>query len=91
MGISLSSDAKYTRGSGTSERIAVFRFFRDLDAIFAAFGVGLARHEAPAELLSDPPFIEAMLPGEFAGAYRVPALHLGSFNFTGVTAAEGGE
>jgi predicted Zn-dependent protease len=32
-----------------------------------------------------------LLPGEFAGAYRVPALHLGSFNFTGVTAAEGGE
>ena len=25
------------------------------------------------------------------GGYRVPALHLGSFNFTGVTAAEGGE
>ena len=32
-----------------------------------------------------------LLPGEFIGAYRVPALHLGSFNFTGVTAAEGGE
>ncbi|MGI8999121.1 MAG: TldD/PmbA family protein [Candidatus Limnocylindria bacterium] len=32
-----------------------------------------------------------LLPGEFAGAYRVPALHLGSFNFTGVTAGEGGE
>ena len=32
-----------------------------------------------------------LLPGEFAGSYRVPALHLGSFNFTGVTAAEGGE
>jgi len=32
-----------------------------------------------------------LLPGEFAGAYRVPALHLGSFNFTGVTAAEGDE
>jgi len=32
-----------------------------------------------------------LLPGEFVGAYRVPALHLGSFNFTGVTAAEGGE
>jgi predicted Zn-dependent protease len=29
--------------------------------------------------------------GEFFGGYRVPALHLGSFNFTGVTAAEGGE
>ncbi|MGH2401556.1 MAG: TldD/PmbA family protein [Candidatus Limnocylindria bacterium] len=32
-----------------------------------------------------------LLPGEFIGAYRVPAMHLGSFNFTGVTAAEGGE
>ncbi|MBW3613321.1 MAG: TldD/PmbA family protein [Chloroflexi bacterium] len=32
-----------------------------------------------------------LLPGEFFGAYRAPALHLGSFNFTGVTAAEGGE
>ena len=32
-----------------------------------------------------------LLPGEFVGAYRVPAMHLGSFNFTGVTAAEGGE
>ncbi len=32
-----------------------------------------------------------LLPGEFIGAYRVPALHLGSFNFTGVTAGEGGE
>jgi len=32
-----------------------------------------------------------LLPGEFFGGYRVPALHLGSFNFTGVTAAEGGE
>ncbi|MFN2417375.1 MAG: TldD/PmbA family protein [Candidatus Limnocylindria bacterium] len=32
-----------------------------------------------------------LLPGEFAGAYRVPALHLGAFNFTGVTAAEGDE
>jgi PmbA protein len=32
-----------------------------------------------------------VLPGEFFGAARVPALHLGSFNFTGVTAAEGGE
>ena len=31
-----------------------------------------------------------LLPGEFFGASRVPALHLGSFNFTGVTAAEGG-
>lgn len=31
-----------------------------------------------------------LLPGEFFGAARVPALHLGSFNFTGVTAAEGG-
>lgn len=31
-----------------------------------------------------------LLPGEFFGGYRVPALHLGSFNFTGVTAAEGG-
>jgi len=30
-----------------------------------------------------------LLPGEFAGGYRAPALHLGSFNFTGVTAAEG--
>ena len=30
-----------------------------------------------------------LLPGEFFGAFRVPALHLGSFNFTGVTAAEG--
>ncbi|MDQ3148812.1 MAG: TldD/PmbA family protein [Chloroflexota bacterium] len=32
-----------------------------------------------------------LLPGEYADAYRVPALHLGSFNFTGVTAGEGGE
>jgi PmbA protein len=32
-----------------------------------------------------------LLPGEFAGSYRVPAVRLGSFNFTGVTAAEGGE
>ena len=32
-----------------------------------------------------------LLPGEFFGGYRVPALHLGSFNFTGVTAAEDGE
>ncbi len=32
-----------------------------------------------------------LLPGEFIGSSRVPALHLGSFNFTGVTAAEGGE
>jgi PmbA protein len=32
-----------------------------------------------------------VLPGEFFGAARVPALHLGLFNFTGVTAAEGGE
>jgi predicted Zn-dependent protease len=32
-----------------------------------------------------------LLPGEFFGASRVPALHLGSFNFTGVTAAEGSE
>ncbi|MGH2418561.1 MAG: TldD/PmbA family protein, partial [Candidatus Limnocylindria bacterium] len=32
-----------------------------------------------------------VLPGEFFGAARVPALHLGSFNFTGVTATEGGE
>ena len=32
-----------------------------------------------------------LLPGEFVGSNRVPALHLGSFNFTGVTAAEGGE
>jgi predicted Zn-dependent protease len=31
-----------------------------------------------------------LIPGEFFGAARVPALHLGSFNFTGVTAAEGG-
>ncbi len=31
-----------------------------------------------------------LLPGEFFGGYRVPALHLGSFNFTGVTASEGG-
>jgi predicted Zn-dependent protease len=30
-----------------------------------------------------------LLPGEFAGSARCPALHLGSFNFTGVTAAEG--
>ena len=30
-----------------------------------------------------------LLPGEFFGAARTPALHLGSFNFTGVTAAEG--
>ena len=30
-----------------------------------------------------------LLAGEFFGGYRVPALHLGSFNFTGVTAAEG--
>ena len=32
-----------------------------------------------------------LLPGEFLGASRAPALHLGSFNFTGVTSAEGGE
>lgn len=32
-----------------------------------------------------------LLPGEFFGASRVPALRLGSFNFTGVTASEGGE
>jgi predicted Zn-dependent protease len=32
-----------------------------------------------------------LLPGEFFGAFRAPALHLGSFNFTGVTAAEGSE
>lgn len=32
-----------------------------------------------------------LLPGEFFGASRVPAVHLGSFNFTGVTASEGGE
>jgi len=31
-----------------------------------------------------------LLPGEFFGASRAPALHLGSFNFTGVTASEGG-
>ncbi|HUF06263.1 MAG TPA: TldD/PmbA family protein [Candidatus Binatia bacterium] len=31
-----------------------------------------------------------LLPGEFFGGFRVPALHLGSFNFTGVTSAEGG-
>jgi predicted Zn-dependent protease len=30
-----------------------------------------------------------LVPGEFFGAVRSPALHLGSFNFTGVTAAEG--
>jgi PmbA protein len=30
-----------------------------------------------------------LLPGEFAGAARCPALHLGSFNFTGTTRAEG--
>jgi PmbA protein len=30
-----------------------------------------------------------LLPGEFFGAFRAPALHLGSFNFTGITAAEG--
>jgi len=29
-----------------------------------------------------------LLPGEFFGGFRVPALRLGSFNFTGVTAAE---
>ncbi len=32
-----------------------------------------------------------VLPGEFFGASRVPALRLGSFNFTGVTAAESAE
>jgi PmbA protein len=32
-----------------------------------------------------------LVPGEFFGAARTPAVHLGSFNFTGVTAAEGGE
>jgi PmbA protein len=31
-----------------------------------------------------------LLPGEFFGAARAPALHLGSFNFTGVTASEAG-
>jgi predicted Zn-dependent protease len=30
-----------------------------------------------------------LLPGEFFGASRVPALHLGSFNFTGTTVSEG--
>ncbi len=30
-----------------------------------------------------------LLPGEFAGSARCPAVHLGSFNFTGVTASEG--
>jgi PmbA protein len=30
-----------------------------------------------------------LLPGEFFGAARVPALHLGSFNFTGTTVSEG--
>ncbi len=30
-----------------------------------------------------------LLPGEFFGASRCPAVHLGSFNFTGVTASEG--
>ena len=30
-----------------------------------------------------------LLPGEFFGGYRVPAIRLGSFNFTGVTASEG--
>jgi predicted Zn-dependent protease len=30
-----------------------------------------------------------LLPGEFFGAARCPAVHLGSFNFTGVTASEG--
>ena len=30
-----------------------------------------------------------LVPGEFFGAARCPALHLGSFNFTGVTASEG--
>jgi PmbA protein len=29
-----------------------------------------------------------LVPGEFFGASRAPALHLGSFNFTGVTASE---
>jgi PmbA protein len=29
-----------------------------------------------------------LLPGEFFGAARVPALHLGSFNFTGTTVSE---
>ncbi|MCV0403592.1 MAG: TldD/PmbA family protein [Chloroflexi bacterium] len=32
-----------------------------------------------------------LLPGEFLGTYRVPALHLGTFNFTGVTSGEGSE
>jgi PmbA protein len=31
-----------------------------------------------------------LVPGEFFGAARPPAVHLGSFNFTGVTASEGG-
>jgi PmbA protein len=31
-----------------------------------------------------------LLGGEFFGGYRVPAVHLGSFNFTGTTASEGG-
>ncbi len=30
-----------------------------------------------------------LVPGEFFGAVRCPTMHLGSFNFTGVTAAEG--
>ncbi len=33
----------------------------------------------------------SLLPGEFFGTHCVPAVHLGSFNFTGVTAAESGE
>jgi predicted Zn-dependent protease len=32
-----------------------------------------------------------LVPGEFFGAARAPALHLGAFNFTGATATEGGE
>jgi predicted Zn-dependent protease len=31
-----------------------------------------------------------LVPGEYFGSSRVPALHLGSFTFTGVTAREGG-
>lgn len=30
------------------------------------------------------------IPGEYLGGYRVPALHIGRFNFTGVTTREGG-
>ena len=53
-----------------------FRFTQSIPEAFS--DVRAASHETK------------LLPGEFFGAFRTPALHLGSFNFTGVTASEGG-